>query len=122
MSQVDRCQRRRSGKRQRSGRDSLPSLPRQFTVASSDSGVFLLDPEDRALLKACREACRKQEGTEAHTREAGITYRRFLKIARELPAVRLEKVMRIRRMIAKGNYITEEKLQATVDRLLEALG
>ena len=48
-------------------------------------------------------------------------HKRFLKIARELPTVRLQKVMAIRRMIAGGTYITDEKLQATVDRLLEAL-
>ncbi len=82
--------------------------------SSSESGVFLLDPEDRALLRACADACsREEEEAEAH--------RRFLKIARELPAVRLEKVMQIRRMIANGDYVTEEKLQATVDRLLQAL-
>ncbi len=82
--------------------------------SSSESGVFLLDPEDRALLAACNDACaREEEEAEAH--------RRFLKIARELPAVRLEKVMQIRRLIASGDYVTEEKLQATVDRLLAAL-
>ena len=82
--------------------------------SKSDSGVFLLDPEDRALFKACHEASKAEEAEdEAH--------RRFLKIAREMPAVRLEKVMQIRRMIANGTYITDEKLQATVDRLLNTL-
>lgn len=88
---------------------------RYGSTSSSDSGVFLLDPEDRALLRACADACtREEKEAEAH--------RRFLKLARELPAVRLQKVMAIRRMIASGDYVTEEKLQATVDRLLSALG
>jgi hypothetical protein len=86
----------------------------RFDLSKSDSGVFVLDPEDRALYRACREALSREEAEdEAH--------RRFLKIARELPAVRLKKVMEIRRQIADGSYITEDKLQATVDRLLDAL-
>ncbi len=82
--------------------------------SKSDSGTFLLDPEDRALFRACKDALQQEENEdEAH--------KRFLKIARDLPAVRLQKVMRIRRMIAGGTYVTDEKLQATVARLLEAL-
>jgi len=83
-------------------------------ASKSDSGVFVLDPADRALLRACADAAtREEDEAEAH--------RRFLKIARELPAVRLEKVMQIRRMIANGTYVTEEKLQATIGRLVKSL-
>lgn len=81
----------------------------------SDSGVHVLDPEERRLLNACANAVDSDEETEAQA------HRRFLKIARELPPVRLEKVMKIRNMIARGEYITEERLQATVDRLVRAL-
>ncbi|MEZ6185296.1 MAG: flagellar biosynthesis anti-sigma factor FlgM [Planctomycetota bacterium] len=80
----------------------------------SDSGLFLLDPEERALLRACADqAQRREEEDEAH--------RRFLKLARELPAVRLEKVLRIRRMIADGTYVTSERLNQAAARLTEAL-
>ena len=76
---------------------------------------FLLDPADRALLGACHDALAADESEdEAH--------RRFLKVARELPAVRLQKVMEIRRQIASGTYLTEDKLASTVSRLLKSLG
>lgn len=78
----------------------------------SDSGVHVLEPKDRALLDACTD---NHEETEAEA------HRRFLKIARELPPVRLEKVMRIRNLIARGEYLTEERLQNTVDRLIQAM-
>src|SRR5688500_14992637 len=81
-----------------------------FNPSSSDSGVFMLDPADRALFEA---AANEIEGVDDHAR--------FLEIARRLPKVRLEKVMKIREQIAAGTYVTEEKLQVTVDRLLSAL-
>ena len=81
----------------------------------SDSGVFVLDPKDRALLNACREAMAQTDETENEA------HRRFLKIARELPTVRLKRVMEIRRKIADGTYLTDEKIEGTVDRLLERL-
>jgi len=81
--------------------------------SKSDSGVHVLDPQDRALLRACANAWNSDDDADAH--------RRFLKAARELPAVRLERVMRIRRAIANGTYLTDDKLRATVDRLLGLL-
>ena len=83
-----------------------------FSASSSDSGVFLLDPKERALIEAAAEGLDADEGT-AHAR--------FLEIARKLPKVRLDKVMAIREQIAAGTYCTEEKLNATVDALLRAL-
>jgi anti-sigma28 factor (negative regulator of flagellin synthesis) len=81
---------------------------------SSDSGVFLLDPEERALLRACAEREQREDAeAEAH--------RRFLKLARELPPVRLQKVLEIRRQIAEGTYLTSDKLEETVDGLLRDL-
>ncbi|MGE0712753.1 MAG: hypothetical protein AB7N76_11220 [Planctomycetota bacterium] len=80
----------------------------------SDSGVHVLEPEERRLLNACADAVEAEEAEAA-------AHRRFLAIARELPPVRLEKVMQIRNLIAKGEYITEERLQGTIDRLLQAL-
>lgn len=80
----------------------------------SDSGLFLLDPEERALLRACAEEAERRDKEEE-------SHQQFLKLARELPAVRLEKVLRIRRMIADGTYVTSERLNAAAARLTEAL-
>lgn len=82
----------------------------KYNPSSSDSGVFMLDPADRAFLEAAADHV---EGVDDHAR--------FLEIARKLPKVRLDKVMKIREEIAAGTYVTEEKLQGTVDRLLAAL-
>ena len=81
---------------------------------SSDSGVFVLDPEDRALLRACAEASQDDAGEL-------LAHKRFLKVARDLPPVRLEKVMKIRKLIADDEYLSPEKLQGAIDRLLEVL-
>lgn len=79
-----------------------------------DSGVHVLEPEDQALLRACVDRATQDE-------QEAAEHRRFLKIARELPAVRLQKVMKIRKEIASGRYLTEGKLKATVDRILGML-
>jgi hypothetical protein len=39
----------------------------------------------------------------------------------ELPEVRFEKVLTVRRQICKGQYRAEDKLDATIDRMLEDL-
>jgi hypothetical protein len=39
----------------------------------------------------------------------------------ELPEVRFEKVLTVRRQICRGLYRTDEKLDATIDRMLEDL-
>jgi anti-sigma28 factor (negative regulator of flagellin synthesis) len=39
----------------------------------------------------------------------------------ELPEVRFEKVLSIRRQICKGQYKLDEKLDATIDKMLEEL-
>ena len=80
----------------------------------SDSGVHVLEPEDQAFFEACKDAALREK-------EEAAAHRRFLQIARELPAVRLQKVMELRKQIAAGTYATEGKLKATVDRLLEVL-
>ncbi|MCO5166170.1 MAG: flagellar biosynthesis anti-sigma factor FlgM [Planctomycetes bacterium] len=74
--------------------------------------MFLLDPKDRALIEAAAA------GLDDVDEE--VLHGRFLEVARRLPKVRLEKVMKLREEIAAGTYVTEEKLQATVDRLLAA--
>lgn len=84
-----------------------------FSASSSDSGVFMLDPKDRAMIDAAAE------GLDADTDE--VMHAKFLEAARRLPKVRLEKVMKIREEIAAGTYVNEEKLNATVDRLLNAM-
>jgi hypothetical protein len=84
-----------------------------FSASSSDSGVFLLDPKERALIEAAAEGLEDADEGTAHSR--------FLEIARQLPKVRLDKVMAIREQIAAGTYVTDEKMNATVDALLRAL-
>lgn len=81
----------------------------RFELNPSDSGVFMLDPEVHGLLAGDDPAA--QVDTEA----------RFLEIARRLPKVRLDKVMKIRDEIAAGTYVTEEKMQATVERILRVM-
>jgi anti-sigma28 factor (negative regulator of flagellin synthesis) len=39
----------------------------------------------------------------------------------ELPEVRFEKVLSIRRQICRGQYKLDEKLDATIDKMLEEL-
>ena len=78
----------------------------QFEFKPSDSGVFMLDPE---LFNA---------SDEVHEVDAQA---RLLDMARRLPKVRLDKVMKIRDEIAAGTYLTEEKMQATVDRITRTL-
>lgn len=70
-----------------------------------ESGVFVLDPRDARV-----------DG-DAGKSEA----RAWLKRLRELPPVRLAKVLKVREEIAKGSYETEEKWRVAIDRLLEEL-
>lgn len=39
----------------------------------------------------------------------------------QLPEVRFEKVLNLRRQICRGNYNLDEKLEATADKILEEL-
>lgn len=80
---------------------------------TNDSGVFMLDPADRERLGALADEA--TGGADVVDQNA-----RLLERARALPAVRLDKVMKVREEIAAGTYITDEKLQATVDRFLRA--
>lgn len=85
-----------------------------FSASSSDSGVFMLDPKERAMIEAAAAGLDDDADEE-------VLHGRFLELARKLPKVRLDKVMKLREEIAAGTYVTEEKLQATVDRLLSSL-
>ena len=68
-------------------------------VSSSmyESGVFLMEPESDEA-------------------------RKWLKQLREMPDVRLKKIMKIRAEIAKGTYETAAKWRIALDRLLGELG
>ena len=46
---------------------------------------------------------------------------RLMQKVRRLPEVRAEKIMRIKEEIKNGTYITQEKLNQALDRLLEDL-
>lgn len=46
---------------------------------------------------------------------------KLLKKMAKLPEVRFEKVLTVRRQICKGQYGIEERLDATIDRMLEDL-
>lgn len=48
-------------------------------------------------------------------------HKRWLKQLREMPEVRLNKIMKIRAEIAKGTYETDAKWRVALDRLLEDL-
>ena len=74
----------------------------------------MLDPAERETLGAL--ASEATEGASAVDQHA-----RFLELARALPKVRLDKVMKLRGEIDAGTYITDEKVQATVDRFLRAV-
>jgi hypothetical protein len=77
-----------------------------------ESGVFVLDPrEARVGGDAGRDDVNRDQ-TEA---------RAWLKKLRELPPVRLAKVLKVREEIAKGTYESEEKWRIAIDRLLEEL-
>lgn len=62
-----------------------------------ESGVFLMEPESAEAKK-------------------------WLKQLREMPDVRLKKIMRIRAEIAKGTYETAAKWRIALDRLIGELG
>jgi hypothetical protein len=62
-----------------------------------ESGVFLMEPESKEAKK-------------------------WLKQLREMPDVRLKKIMRIRAEIAKGTYETAAKWRIALDRLLQEMG
>lgn len=62
-----------------------------------ESGVFLMEPESAEAKK-------------------------WLKQLREMPDVRLKKIMKIRAEIAKGTYETSAKWRVAIDRLLHELG
>ena len=61
-----------------------------------ESGVFLMEPESPEAKK-------------------------WLKQLREMPDVRLKKIMKIRAEIAKGTYETNAKWRVAIDRLLQEL-
>ncbi|MEZ0227900.1 MAG: flagellar biosynthesis anti-sigma factor FlgM [Planctomycetota bacterium] len=62
-----------------------------------ESGVFLMEPESAEAKK-------------------------WLKQLRDMPDVRLKKIMRIRAEIAKGTYETGAKWRIALDRLLQEMG
>ena len=62
----------------------------------SGSGVFLMEPESDEA-------------------------RKWLKQLREMPDVRLKKIMKLRAEIQKGKYETAAKWRVALDRLLEDL-
>ena len=68
---------------------------------NSSSGVFCMEPK------------KKEVTTDQH--------RRWMKQLREMPEVRLKKIMKIRAEIAKGTYETEAKWRVALERLLEDL-
>lgn len=83
-----------------------PTMNRfESSYRSSESGVF------------CMEPTKKSNANTASDDQA-----RWLKQLRELPDVRLKKVMKIREQISKGTYETEAKWKVALERLMEDLG
>jgi hypothetical protein len=73
----------------------------RLDFSNSDSGVFCME--------------RKAETTNLEQ------HRKWLKQLRDMPEVRLKKIMKIRAEIAKGTYETEAKWRIALDRLREDL-
>ena len=101
-----------------------------FLAASIDAvfprntHIDAVHPDSRSKEKQSERGREKEAKRAArHLREEteAEAHQRFLKSARELPPVRLEKVLNLRRQIAEGTYVTEDKVQATIDRILESL-
>jgi len=46
----------------------------------------------------------------------------FMEKVSKLPEVRIEKIMRVKKQIEKGEYETEEKINIAIDRLLSEIG
>jgi hypothetical protein len=88
----------------------------EFTMKSFDgdeSGVFLM--ERRVGDESGEFGYLNSEGK----RDAEA--RAWLKKLRDLPPVRLAKVLKIREQIAKGSYETPERWNVAIDRLLEEI-
>jgi len=65
-----------------------------------------------------KDDCKTEELLQADT---GTPLGQLLGKIAELPEVRFEKVLTVRRQICRGQYKTDEKLDATIDRMLEDL-
>jgi hypothetical protein len=76
--------------------------------SGDESGVYVLDQRSES-----------GEGLDAF--ESDPT-RVWLRKLRDLPPVRLAKVLRVRDEIARGTYETEERWRIAIDRLMEELG
>lgn len=46
---------------------------------------------------------------------------RYLDVISQIPEIRQERVDEIKRAIENGEYVTDERIRATVDRILEEL-
>jgi anti-sigma28 factor (negative regulator of flagellin synthesis) len=74
----------------------------RFEVSSSESGVFCMEPKSVPSTAGDNS--------------------KWLKQLREMPDVRLKKIMKIREEIRKGTYETASKWRRAVSRMIEDLG
>ncbi len=65
-----------------------------------------------------KDDCKTEELLQAGTK---TPLGQLLEKIAELPEVRFEKVLSVRRQICRGQYKLDEKLNATIDKMLEEL-
>ena len=82
----------------------------ESSFQSSESGVFCMEPESR-------KSGRKNTASGRASGQHG----RWMQQLRDMPDVRLERIMKIRDEIKKGTYETEGKWRVALDRLLADL-
>lgn len=79
-------------------------------------------PEDKRLDEKAGVAGDKPAGTEDGQDAVEISYEaRLMQKVRNMPDVRADKIRRIKEEIASGTYITQEKLDAALEKLLQDL-
>jgi hypothetical protein len=82
--------------------------------------------QNRQLLSACKRIEKLSSTDDLRTEEllqagAKTPLGQLLEKVAKLPEVRLEKIFTVRRQICLGKYQLDEKLDATIDKLLEEL-
>jgi hypothetical protein len=83
-----------------------------------------LEAKEGAAMKASQELkrpCRLAEVAIGAAVLRAAETRRFVELARRLPEVRVEKVRRVRSLIAQGKLETPECIEGAVRRLIEEL-
>ncbi len=90
-------------------------------VIGRTGGVSGPQPIQPSSTPAARKAYASAPPAKSDTAEISLQAR-YLKKLHELPAIREDRVERLREQILDGTYDTEEKMRAAVERILDELG